>query len=233
MSCRCCSLIDPSTAHYTLSAPLVQGVAREMLPVGWRKGGGDHKPFTVQARGRRVFGWRERVAMIASLSRPMPVAGTSLEALSLLRSIPLPLVRARGAHGKTASHQPKAKPFKNHSREKPRLSRPSPASRSSSCGPATNGKAIASPLACAEQFCRARPVRAPKAEHWLSTWPSASKNGAATGSVRERIVLPLTFHTKWLSLPRASLRLSGRGCRARRPQRPSRSRRTRSGPSPA
>ncbi len=74
---------------------------------GGGKGGGDHKPFTALARGRRVFGWRERVAMIASLSRPMPVAGTFLEALSLLRSIPLPLVRARGAHGKTASHQPR------------------------------------------------------------------------------------------------------------------------------
>ena len=54
------------------------------------------------------------------------------------------------------------------------------------------------PLACAEQFCRARPVRAPKAEHWLSARPSASKNGAATGQESERIVLPLTFHTEWL-----------------------------------
>ena len=45
----------------------------------------------------------------------------------------------------------------------------------------------------AEQFCRARPVRAPKAEHWLSTWSSASKNVPATGTVRERIVFPLTF----------------------------------------
>ena len=49
------------------------------------------------------------------------------------------------------------------------------------------------PLACAEQFCRVRPVRAPKAEHWLSTWSSASKNVPATGTVRERIVFPLTF----------------------------------------
>jgi len=40
--------------------------------------------------------------------------------------------------------------------------------------------------------------RAPKAEHWLSAWPSASKNAAATGMVRERCMLPLTFHTQWL-----------------------------------
>ena len=50
----------------------------------------------------------------------------------------------------------------------------------------------------AQQFCRARPVRAPKGEHWRSAWPSASKNGAATGTVREKIALPLTFHTQWL-----------------------------------
>ena len=50
----------------------------------------------------------------------------------------------------------------------------------------------------AQQFCRARPVRAPKAEHWRIAWPSASKNGAATGTVRERIALSLTFHTQWL-----------------------------------
>ena len=47
--------------------------------------------------------------MIASLSRPCPVAGTSLEALCHVRRITLPLVRARGAHGKTAAHGPKAK----------------------------------------------------------------------------------------------------------------------------
>ncbi len=35
-------------------------------------------------------------------------------------------------------------------------------------------------------FCSARPVRAPKEEQWQSTWPSASKNGAATGQVSER-----------------------------------------------
>ena len=40
--------------------------------------------------------------------------------------------------------------------------------------------------------------RAPKAEHWLSARPSASKNAAATGMVRERKVFPLTFHTQWL-----------------------------------
>ena len=56
------------------------------------------------------------MVVITSLSLSKPVAGAFLEALSLLRSIPLPLVRARGAHGKTASHQPKAKPLKNHSR---------------------------------------------------------------------------------------------------------------------
>ena len=50
----------------------------------------------------------------------------------------------------------------------------------------------------AQQFCRARPVRAPKEVHWLSAWPSASKNGAATGMVREREAFPLTFHTQWL-----------------------------------
>ena len=49
----------------------------------------------------------------------------------------------------------------------------------------------------AQQFCRARPVRAPKAEHWLSARPSASKNAAATGMVREREVFPFTFHTQW------------------------------------
>ena len=49
-----------------------------------------------------------------------------------------------------------------------------------------------------QQFCRARPVRAPKAEHWLSARPSASKNAAATGMVREREAFPLTFHTQWL-----------------------------------
>ena len=41
-------------------------------------------------------------------------------------------------------------------------------------------------------------MRAPKAEHWRIAWPSASKNGAATGTVRERIALSLTFHTQWL-----------------------------------
>ena len=50
----------------------------------------------------------------------------------------------------------------------------------------------------AQQFCRARPVRAPKAAHWRSAWQSASKNGAATGTVRERIALSLTFHIQWL-----------------------------------
>ena len=30
------------------------------------------------------------------------------------------------------------------------------------------------------------PVRAPKAEHWQSAWPSASKDGPATGAVGER-----------------------------------------------
>ena len=98
MVCRYCSLIHPSTAHYTLSAPPVQGVAWEMWE--WEC----------------CLGRGERARVIASLSRPMPVAGAFLEALSLLRSISLPLVRAQGAHGKTASHQPKAKPLKNHSR---------------------------------------------------------------------------------------------------------------------
>ena len=58
------------------------------------------------------------------LSRSAPMAGTSLEALCLPRSIPLPLVRARGAHCKTAAHETMAKPMKDHSREGPRLSRP-------------------------------------------------------------------------------------------------------------
>ena len=49
-----------------------------------------------------------------------------------------------------------------------------------------------------QQFCRARPVRAPKAGHWLSAWPSASKNAAATGTVSERFSLPLPFHPQWL-----------------------------------
>ena len=76
------------------------------------------------------------LAILENLSSTPPVAGAFLEALSLLRSIPLPLVRARGAHGKTASHKPRAKPLENHLREGPRLSRPSPASHSSH-GPAT------------------------------------------------------------------------------------------------
>ena len=46
---------------------------------------------------------------IANLSITAPVAGTFLEALSLMRSIAHPLVRARGAHCKTAAHRPKAK----------------------------------------------------------------------------------------------------------------------------
>jgi len=50
----------------------------------------------------------------------------------------------------------------------------------------------------AQQFCRAHPVRAPKAGHWLSAWPGASKNGATTGTVRESWMLPLAFHTQWL-----------------------------------
>ena len=49
----------------------------------------------------------------------------------------------------------------------------------------------------AEQFGRARPVRAPKEVHWLSAWRSASKDAAATGMVRERFSLPLPFHPQW------------------------------------
>jgi len=56
--------------------------------------------------GRRAG---ERVVIIANLSLPLPVAGTSLEALCHVRSTPLPLVRARGAHCKTAAHRSKAK----------------------------------------------------------------------------------------------------------------------------
>ena len=55
-------------------------------------------------------------------------------------------------------------------------------------GPALRPKAGQSlrHLLGAKPFCRARPVRAPKAEHWLSARPSASKNAAATGTVSER-----------------------------------------------
>ena len=49
------------------------------------------------------------LAIIANLSLPLPVTGASLEALSLVRSIPLPWVRARGAHCKTACAQAKGK----------------------------------------------------------------------------------------------------------------------------
>ena len=45
----------------------------------------------------------ERGVMIANLSLPAPVAGASLEALCLMRSIPLPLVRER--------HTRSARPF--------------------------------------------------------------------------------------------------------------------------
>ena len=45
------------------------------------------------------------LAILGNLSRTCPVVGASLEALSLMRSIPLPWVRARGAHCKTACAQ--------------------------------------------------------------------------------------------------------------------------------
>ena len=47
--------------------------------------------------------------MITNLSLPVPVAGAFLEALGQLLSNSLPLVRAQGAHGKTASRKPKTK----------------------------------------------------------------------------------------------------------------------------
>ena len=76
---------------------------------------------------KKVLGgleWGESEARSAGLSRAGAVAGASLEALCLVRSVPLPLVRARGAHCKTAAHGTMAKPMKDHSREGPRLSRP-------------------------------------------------------------------------------------------------------------
>jgi len=49
------------------------------------------------------------LAILVNLSRPCPVVGASLEALSLMRSIPLPWGRARGAPCKTACAQFKGK----------------------------------------------------------------------------------------------------------------------------
>ena len=53
-------------------------------------------------------------AILGNLSRPYSMTGASLEALSLVRSILPPLVRARGAHCKTAAHDPRAKRMLRH-----------------------------------------------------------------------------------------------------------------------
>jgi hypothetical protein len=49
-------------------------------------------------------------AILANLSLTATVASPFLEALGHVRSNTPTWVRARGAHGKTATHNPKAKP---------------------------------------------------------------------------------------------------------------------------
>ena len=118
------------------------------------------------------------------LSRSAPVAGASLEALSLMRSIPLPLVRARGAHCKTACARPKGKTKAIHWRGTFGEWTPSgKANAISLARPPEGPSPMAEPMDRSRSACKpfrsARPVRAPKEEHWQSTWQSASKDAQA------------------------------------------------------
>ena len=139
------------------------------------------------------------MAILANLSRSGPVTAPSLEALCLMRSITLPLVRARGRalHNCVRTVQGQSECFSIG--EKPSGSGRLRARRRLFHwrGPPKAPRQWQSRWIAhaprANRFAVRAPVRAPKAEQWQSTRQSASKDGQATGAEGKGERSPLTF----------------------------------------
>ena len=124
------------------------------------------------------------LAIFAALSLPVPVARRIFcEAPGHARSVGLPVVRARGAHCKTAEH-----PAMREALALP-VAGPLAVSRfangRTACATALLPKArqLFRRWLSAQPFCRARPVRAPLAGKCFRTWQALRKEarGPATG----------------------------------------------------
>ena len=145
----------------------------------------------------------ERCVRITNLSLPAPVTGTFLEALGQVRkhytAFGVRTGRTRQNCFAKSKGEANALPLAVGGRERgvilTNLSSPLPgrtrfANGFATCATALRRKAkqLLRQRLSAERFGSTRPVRAPKAEQWRSTWPSASKDGEATGQGGERFV---------------------------------------------
>ena len=141
--------------------------------------------------------------------------GAFLEALSLMRSITLPLVRARGRALQDCVRTAQGQSYRESIGVKPSGSGCLRARRMLSHWRGAPPKAprqwrsrrIAH-APCANRFAVRAPVRAPKAEHWQSTRPSASKNLSALQKAPQKACALLsTFFNFFLPPPCAPLSL--------------------------
>ena len=141
---------------------------------------------------------RGKASGSARLSLTEPVACTSLEALCHSRSIAPAWGRTQGAPCKTALRGADGEAFALPFVAGPGRKRLSHWQSAHAPGSPTSGTALASPLACAQQFCRARPVRAPKAEKCFAHGKALPKTcrSQARWVKGERSSLPFPFQKR-------------------------------------